>query len=157
MRQFLLLALLGLVAAACEYSNKMGETGVKNSPAHNQYAVIDVDECVEASSLDATNAKISDRLYAKPSLSAASILGVSKSGDCIVIAKVSRPEEQNCFIDMRIRVKETESKIIVRRETRRRLTPVEKGACSLDLTVDPVAIRLDEPVGDREIVDAITL
>lgn len=89
-RSSLLGVLAGVVAFGCDDRNTARQREATNLPAPARHAVIDVDECVEAASLGAGTARISDRDYDQPSLSAASVLGVSGSGDCIVIARIAR-------------------------------------------------------------------
>jgi hypothetical protein len=95
--------------------------------------------------------------YARAEVVPAEVLGTTKDGRCIVIARIDRASDQGCSIDTRIELQESADRIVVRREARRRKNPLKTGSCSLSNAEDPIALRPKQPLADREIVDAISL
>lgn len=124
------------------------------SKAATRHAEIKIDECVDAEELDAAVSNLSAREYAPTSIGPSGFVGVTPGGDCIVLSAFDPPSPNDCSVDVRVRLQETDETVTITRYRRGRLTPPEVGACPLDDHRNLVAIALRAPLGNREIIDS---
>jgi hypothetical protein len=155
--RILVIASLVIALAGCASGESKATTSVERNPPTPRYAVLDVEPCVSVQSLGLRDAGISDARYGPVELVPASILGTTKGGRCVVIPRIARRQDQGCLIDTSIELQQEGDRVVVRREARRRKVAPKGDPCSLDLVNNAVALRLDEPLGDRDLVDAASI